>query len=248
MEDQTSASIQVAAARSRDERNARTTKGFTDRRRHGRPVPPSNSSSSSQLLLEGQTSSSMQFTVRSRDDSERNAWATRRFTERFLQPSNSSSSSMSVLTDKEEALPAQSIPTPRAIPSVAYRSLLSLNDNKMKDALVEMRNLFAKSEVCAPCYIHGFDHLHKMVNCTNVAIGYEEPKSKYRTWKSQLNLPTGVCFKCCYPQVSVVSWYQCDLRTVFFRLRVSMNTVYVLLLMARTLLGRCYFHYGTEMN
>lgn len=145
---------------------------------------------------------------------------------RHLPSSDVSASMMSVLTttgsgkELEAILPAQSIPTPSGSrplsPSIAYRNLLSLSENTMKIHLVEVRKFFNAPEICAPCTIHGRFDSHEIDYCTEVAIGYEQSGSKYKTWKSKLDLPKGICYNCCYPQVSLVSQYRCNLLSNFF--------------------------------
>ena len=121
---------------------------------------------------------------------ERNAQTMKGFNEHRLLPSDSD---MSVSLARG------------AVPSTAFKTLLSLNDKTMKAHLVDMQNVLSNPEICVPCRIHGLEHSHQIVNCTEVAIGYKQAGSKYRTWKAQVDFPTGVCYSCGYPQVSVVS-------------------------------------------
>lgn len=159
-------------------------------------------SSSKQLpswVLEDQTSMSIQVTAaRSRD--EQNVQIMKGFAEHRLPPPGKSASAP-ILTGEEVALPA---PTPSgASPSIAFKNLLSLSDSTIKSHLNEMRGLLADHKICVPCFIHHREYSHGSDQCTEVAVGYDQNGSKYRSWKSKLDLPNGQCFRCCYPQVSV---------------------------------------------
>jgi hypothetical protein len=156
---QTSMSIEIAAARSRDETNLQIMKGFAER--SDCHMPPSVESTSTPIP---NTSAQLQST---------------------------------------QALPTQSILTSSAAgPSLSVRNLLSLSENMLKDHLVKIRNLLNNRDICAPCWVHRLSHSHNIINCAQVAVGYQLDRSKYRTWKSKLNMPNGHCYSCCFPQVS----------------------------------------------
>ena len=98
-----------------------------------------------------------------------------------------------------------SITVPSRLGSALVRGLLSLNQNALRDLITELKIFMNNPQkmICPPCWTHRRTYSHGIDNCTDIAIGYTAPRSKYRSWKSKFDMPAGHCFNCALPQVSV---------------------------------------------
>jgi hypothetical protein len=80
----------------------------------------------------------------------------------------------------------------------------SYSDHALRLHLATISEDLAKPEICTPCWIHNKEFQHSMGGCTKEALGYLNFGSRFKSWKSKFNLPTGMCFNCCIPQVCVL--------------------------------------------
>lgn len=88
--------------------------------------------------------------------------------------------------------------------SVSVRHMLNLTTGTLGRYLQELTSLLNCSEICAPCWVHNRKFDHQLTKCTDIGVGYRTTGSKHKAWKASFNLPKGVCFRCCLPQVSVL--------------------------------------------
>jgi hypothetical protein len=85
--------------------------------------------------------------------------------------------------------------------------LMDAYSNKaLRKHLIILNNDLDGPERCMSCWIHSIGFQHPMEKCTGIAAGYVRIGSKFKAWKSKFDLPTGMCFACCYPGPSFFLW------------------------------------------
>jgi len=192
-----------------------------------------------QLAADGASMSITVAAAHSRDQT--NLEIRKSFNDRRLPPLVESTSNLSPTTShprvESASIPATlqgPLPTQSALPlnaadqsvSSDVVSMLSKTTADLGCYLGELRDILDGPDICAPCWIHNRNFRHPLRNCQDIGATYQTTRSAHKKWKSEFNMPSGQCYHCCLPQVSVYCSVLVHIKRVFFRSKASMEKIF----------------------